>query len=317
MMDEQREFIVSTEEAGLRLDLFLTRRMPDWSRSQIQHLVRSRRITLDDRPATKAGEAVQAGTRIRVRAERDELRAEAEELPLEIVYEDSDLIVINKRAGMVVHVGAGVKSGTLVNALLHHLGGPERLSSAGGALRPGIVHRLDRMTSGLVVVAKNDAAHRALAEQFKSREILKTYLALLHGTLRNAEGKIARTVGRDPRRRVRMKAGGLHAREAVTEYRVLRRFARYTLVDAHPHTGRTHQLRVHFASIGHPVVGDTLYGAPARISLASGTVDTLARNFLHAAAIEFRHPQTEQALRFEAPLPAELEKFLASVEDSA
>ncbi len=315
MMDERREFVVRAEEAGLRLDVFLTRRMPDWSRSQIQRLVRLEMIAVNGRLARKAGEEIEPGNRVAVQAERGELHAAPEPLPLEIVYEDADLLVVNKPAGMVVHIGAGVKSGTLVNALLHHLGTAERLSSAGGELRPGIVHRLDRMTSGLVLVAKNDAAHRALAAQFKSRDVHKTYLALVHGSMRSASGEIARAVGRDPRRRVRMKAGGLRPREAVTAYRVLRRFARYTLVEAHPRTGRTHQLRVHFASLGHPIVGDTLYGAPARIRVSSGTEETLARNFLHAAAIEFRHPKSGEVMRFQAPLPPELEDFLKTIDD--
>lgn len=313
-MSEKLEFIVGTAEAGERLDIFLARRMPDWSRSQVRRLVQSGRVAVEGRAARKAGQEIQAGERISVRAERDEPRAVAEELPLEIIYEDGDLLVVNKPAGMVVHIGAGVKSGTLVNALLHHLGGAERLSTAGGALRPGIVHRLDKMTSGLVLVAKNDVAHRALAAQFKSRSVRKTYLALVHGRVENAGGEIARPVGRDPRRRVRMKAGGLRAREAVTAYRVLRRFEHFTLVEAHPRTGRTHQIRVHFASIGHPIVGDTLYGAPGRVKIKAKERDTLGRNFLHAAGIEFLHPRTERAMSFQSPLPGELREFLETLE---
>jgi 23S rRNA pseudouridine1911/1915/1917 synthase len=315
-MSETFEFTVSDVDSGLRLDLYLARRMPDWSRSQIQRLVRSGLVSAGGRTARKAGEKVGAGDRVTVRPERQELCAVAEELPLEIVYEDFDFLVVNKPAGMVVHVSAGVKSGTLVNALLHHLGGAARLSGAGGALRPGIVHRLDRMTSGLVIVAKNDLAHRALAGQFKSRQVKKTYLLLVHGHVKSASGEIARAVGRDPRRRVRMKAGGLRPREAVTAYRVLRRFTNYTLVEAHPRTGRTHQLRVHFASLGHPIVGDTLYGAPARVTLGSKRLATLGRNFLHAAAIEFLHPRTGQAMSFKSPLPPELQDFLQSAEQS-
>jgi 23S rRNA pseudouridine1911/1915/1917 synthase len=307
---QQREFIVQPEEAGLRVDIFLTSKMPDWTRSQVQRLVREGLVRVDGRVARKAGEAVEPGRRITVRAVRAELRAEAENLPLEIVYEDADLAVVNKPAGMIVHAGAGVKSGTLVNALLHHLGGAERLSAAGGALRPGIVHRLDRMTSGLVLVAKNDFAHRALAAQFKSREVRKTYVALVHGRVAKERGEIVRTVGRDPRKRIKMKAGGLRSREASTDYRVVRRFAHFTLVEAHPRTGRTHQLRVHLASIGHPVTGDTLYGAPTRIKIGATTRDTLARTFLHAAAIEFQHPRLEKPMKFEAPLPQELDDFL-------
>lgn len=312
-MPEDYEFTAGAEDAGRRLDVFLARHMPDWSRSQIQRLVKSGRVWVEGSAAQKPGQKMEPGYSVKVRAEHEALHATAEDLPLEIVYEDADLLVINKPAGMVVHAGAGVKSGTLVNALLHHLGAA-RLSSAGGEFRPGIVHRLDRMTSGLVIVAKNDFAHRALAAQFKSRQVKKTYLVLVHGRVKQASGEIARAVGRDPHRRVRMKAGGLRPRAAVTAYRVLRRFDSFTFVEAHPQTGRTHQLRVHFASLGHPIVGDTLYGAPARLKSGSTAEATLGRNFLHAAAVEFHHPKSGEALRFETPLPAELEDFLGALE---
>jgi 23S rRNA pseudouridine1911/1915/1917 synthase len=312
-MPEVYEFTAGADDAGTRLDVFLARRMPDWSRSQIQRLVKSGRVWVEGRTAEKSGQRIETGDAVKVRAERQALRATAEELPLEIVYEDADLLVINKSAGMVVHVGAGVTSGTLVNALLHHLGAA-RLSSAGGELRPGIVHRLDRMTSGLVIVAKNDFAHRALAAQFKSRQVKKTYLLLVHGSVKEASGEIARAVGRDPHRRVRMKAGGLRPRAAVTAFRVLRRFDHFTLIEAHPQTGRTHQLRVHFASLGHPIVGDTLYGAPSRLKIGPVEAATLGRHFLHAAAVEFHHPKTAEGMRWEAPLPVELEDFLRALE---
>jgi 23S rRNA pseudouridine1911/1915/1917 synthase len=249
--------------------------------------------------------------RIEVRAEREEPRAEPEDLPLAIVYEDPDLLVVNKPAGMVVHMGAGVKSGTLVNALLHHVA---TLSGVGGELRPGIVHRLDKMTSGLVIVAKNDAAHRRLSEQFKSREVHKTYVALVHGRVAQDCGQISKPVGRDPLRRTRMKAGGIAARQALTRYRVVRRLPHFTLVEAQPETGRTHQIRVHLASGGHPVVGDTTYGAPTKLRLEGREAPTLTRTFLHAAKLVFQHPRTGQSLNFEAPLPEELTAFLHQVE---
>jgi len=306
-MAEQREFVVTQDESGLRLDVFLAARIPDWSRSQLQDLMRRGLVTIGARPARKAGERIEAGDRISVCLERRELRARPEALPLSIVYQDEDLVVVDKPAGMVVHVGAGVKQGTLVNALLHHIG---TLSSAGGELRPGIVHRLDRMTSGLVIVAKNDAAHRALAVQFKSRAIRKTYLALVHGRVVKDAGEIARPIGRDPVRRVRMKAGGLGAREALTRYKVVRRFPHFTLLEAEPRTGRTHQIRVHLASIGHPLVGDTLYGAPGKLRLGTREVPILARTFLHAAALEFRHPRTGATMTVKSPLPPDLNSFL-------
>jgi len=309
-MSDLREFIVSAESADTRVDVFLARHMPDWSRSQIQRLIRAGLVTMDARSARKAGEAVEAGQRVTVRVERQEIRAAPEALPLSIVYEDADLVVVSKSAGMVVHVGAGVKTGTLVNALLHHIG---TLSTAGGELRPGIVHRLDKMTSGLVIVAKNDFAHRALAAQFKGRDVHKTYTLLVHGRVAKDSGEIAAPVGRDPIRRVRMKVGGIRPREALTRYRVLRRFPCFTLLEAEPRTGRTHQIRVHFASLGHPVVGDTLYGAPGKLRIAGREETTLNRNFLHASAIEFRHPRTEALVSLRAPLPIELERFLSTL----
>jgi 23S rRNA pseudouridine1911/1915/1917 synthase len=310
-MTPAREFVVPAEAAGERLDVFLARRMPDWSRSQIQRLIRQGAVTLNAAPARKAGEEIEVGTCIEVQAEREDLRATPEDLPLAVVYEDADLLVVNKAAGMVVHVGAGVKSGTLVNALLHHAAA---LSGVGGELRPGIVHRLDKMTSGLVIVAENDAAHRCLSEQFKSREVHKTYVALVHGRVANDHGQVSKPVGRDPLRRTRMKAGGIAAREAMTRYRVLRRFAHFTLVEAEPETGRTHQIRVHLAAIGHPVVGDLTYGAPARIRIGGREEATLSRTFLHAARLAFKHPRTGEELSFEAPLPEELEATLRRVE---
>ncbi|MFB3924280.1 MAG: RluA family pseudouridine synthase [Terriglobia bacterium] len=294
----------------MRVDVFLARRVPEFSRTQVQRLIRSGLVKIGERAAAKAGETLTAGVIIQVRAEREEIRASPEALPIEIVYEDSDLVVVNKPAGMVVHVGAGVKSGTLVNALLHQIG---ELSTEGGEFRPGIVHRLDRMTSGLVVVAKNDFTHRALAAQFKGREVHKTYTLLVHGRVAKDAGEISKPVGRDPVRRIRMKAGGIAPREALTRFRVLRRFPHFTLVAAEPQTGRTHQLRVHFSAIGHPIVGDTLYGAPGKLSLMGREEKTLGRNFLHASAIEFQHPRSGQKFRAEAPLPAELDGFLKTV----
>jgi 23S rRNA pseudouridine1911/1915/1917 synthase len=312
-----REFVVPAEAAGDRLDVFLARQMRDWSRSQIQHLIREGGVTLDGQRARKAGEEIKSGIRISVCAQRDEPHATPEDLPLDIIYEDADLLVVNKAAGMVVHVGAGVKSGTLVNALLHHIAA---LSRAGGELRPGIVHRLDKMTSGLVLVAKTDPAHRRLSEQFKAREVRKTYLALVHGRMASDSGQITKPVGRDPVRRTRMKVGGIAARAALTRYRVVRRFRHYSLLEAEPQTGRTHQIRVHLASLGHPVVGDTTYDAPAKLRSEGREEAALPvspgqvrRTFLHAAKLEFAHPITGVPLQFEAPLPDELAAFLAQL----
>jgi len=264
------------------------------------------------------------------------LKAMAEAIPLDVVYEDDDLAVINKPAGMMVHAGSGQNDdarsrGTLVNALLHRF---QALSSTGGELRPGIVHRLDKDTSGLIVVAKNDRVHAALARLFSGRHIRKTYVALVQGAVASDKGTISAAIGRDRIRRTRMTARPTqNARTAVSHYEVVRRlttrFGKFTLLKVRIETGRTHQIRVHMASIGHPVVGDTLYGAAgqlteATISSAPGLNQNkkaepeplrLGRNFLHAAELEFEHPATGKPLALEAPLPAELAAFLSRLEE--
>jgi 23S rRNA pseudouridine1911/1915/1917 synthase len=224
------------------------------------------------------------------------LKAEAEDLPIEVLYEDAAVIGINKRAGMAVHTGAGLHSGTLVNALLHRF---EALSTEGGDERPGIVHRLDKETSGVLVVARTDAAHRHLAEQFQSRTVEKVYLALVHGVVKSDTGTVEKPITRDPVRRTRMTCKLAAGRHAITHWTVLRRFARHTMLEVRIGTGRTHQIRVHLASLGHPIVGDTLYGAPASKILP-------ARFFLHAARLSFLSPANEKVVTLTAPLPAEL-----------
>jgi 23S rRNA pseudouridine1911/1915/1917 synthase len=233
------------------------------------------------------------------------LRATAEDIPLTVLYEDPDVVAIDKPPGMVVHAGAGVHSGTLVNALLHRFG---RLSQVGDPLRPGIVHRLDRYTSGVLLVAKTDAAHRALAAQFAGREVEKVYLALVHGEVEQERGRIEKPISRDPVRRVRMTARLASGRAAWSEYRVVRRIPGFTLVEVRIGTGRTHQIRVHMASIGHPVAGDRLYGAPAK---APGQPEP-GRYFLHAHRIRFRQPRTGEEITVVSPLAADLEQWLSS-----
>ncbi len=235
-------------------------------------------------------------------AEPPPLKAFAEELPFEVLYEDEAVIAVNKPAGMVVHAGAGNYAGTLVNALLHRYGS---LSQTSGPLRPGIVHRLDRFTSGVILVARTDAAHRALAAQFAARTVEKTYLALVHGAVKAEQGRVDKPVTRDPVRRVRMTAALGRGREARSEYRVLRRCQDYTLLEVRIGTGRTHQIRVHLASIGHPVAGDRLYGAPAK-----APVPAPGRYFLHAQRLRFVSPGTGGAVTVEAPLPADLVAWL-------
>lgn len=307
-----REFVAVVEDTGQRLDVFLAEHMPDWSRSQLQQLIRSGLAKIDGQPARKGGTKVEAGNHVSILAKHEPLNAFPEELPLTIVYEDDDLAVVDKPAGMSVHIGVGTKSGTLVNALLFHLG--NGLSAVAGEMRPGIVHRLDKMTSGLIVVAKNDAAHRALADQFRARTVHKHYQTLVHGRVEAEQGKIEAAVGRDPVKRARMRVGGIGAREALTLYRVIRRFHHFTLLDVEPRTGRTHQIRVHFAHLHHPVVGDRMYGAPAKVRIGSQDRATLDRNFLHAAQLEFTHPRSGEPCSFKSPLPSRLSAFLDLLE---
>jgi 23S rRNA pseudouridine1911/1915/1917 synthase len=309
---------VPAEHAGGRLDRFLVAQVPGVSRARIQQLIADRKVRVN-------GTAAKPSLRLR---EHDQvellgppqpppLKAFAEDIPLDVVYEDDALAVINKPAGMVVHAGAGVRSrsGTLVNALLHRFGA---LSGAGGELRPGIVHRLDKDTSGLIVVAKNDLAHRRLAEQFSRRQVKKTYIALVHGWMKPDRGTIASAIARDRIRRTRMTARARGGREAVSHWRVLRRiqarFGNFSLLELKIDTGRTHQIRVHLASLGHPVVGDALYGAPRELKDTRGGKLALGRNFLHAAAIGLMHPVTGAPLVFARPLPPDLEDFLNRLE---
>lgn len=336
------------EDAGMRLDQFLVGHMPDVSRVRVQQLLEQEKILVNGKVA-KPSLKLRGGERISVlgKVQPEPLKAFAEDIPLDIVYEDDDLAVVNKPAGMLVHAGAGTgddprNRGTLVNALLHHF---RTLSNLNGELRPGIVHRLDKDTSGLVVIAKNDVAHRKLADQFSLREVSKRYIALVHGWPKQDSGTINEAISRDEARRTRMTTRGYGGRTAVSHYRVVERFAspygKFSLVEVKIDTGRTHQIRVHMSSLGHAVVGDTLYGAPTVLSpltlereahgtsistrneakkaaakkarVEDGKTMALARNFLHAAAIEFKHPRKGTALAFERPMPEELEVFLAKL----
>jgi 23S rRNA pseudouridine1911/1915/1917 synthase len=286
-------------DRGKRLDHFLQEHLPEYSRSRIQDWVKSGRVLVDS-GVQKASFTLRGGESIEVEpGELPALRAFAEEIPLDILYADSDVIAVNKPAGIAVHAGAGRHSGTLVNALLHHF---QSLSTVGGDERPGIVHRLDRETSGVLIVARTDAAHRHLASQFSHREVTKVYLALVEGEVQRAQGRIDAPITRDPVRRTRMTSRLQHGRSALTEYKVLERFPKKTLVEVRIGTGRTHQIRVHMSSIRHPVAGDTLYGAAAA---------SYGRFFLHARSIEFTSPSTGERLKIEAPLPEDLQRWLA------
>jgi len=297
-------------DSGRRLDLFLAERVQELSRTRIQELVREGHVRVDGRIA-KVSHRISAGEAVEIEAlPRPAPVAEAEDLPLDVLLVDEDFVIVNKPAGMVVHAGAGHSRGTLVNALLHRLG---NLSTAGGVLRPGIVHRLDRETSGAMVVARNDQSHENLSEQFRTRNVRKLYLALVHGKIARDSGTITLPISRDPQRRTRMTARVAKGRHARTDWRVVARLDRSTLVEAVLHTGRTHQIRAHFAAIGHPVVGDTLYGAPRGLHAGKRELPLLARNFLHAARIGFSHPRSGAWVEVRAPLPKELRVYFDEV----
>ncbi|HTT66231.1 MAG TPA: RluA family pseudouridine synthase [Bryobacteraceae bacterium] len=297
------QFSTANEQAGKRLDQALHELLPAFSRARLQDWIRRGRVLVNGSRA-RASRVLRVGDRLDVEpAAPPPLHAEPEAIPLSVLYEDDDLAAIDKPAGMVVHAGAGVHSGTLVNALLGRF---QSLSGVGGDLRPGIVHRLDRFTSGVILVAKHDAAHRALAAQFAGRHVEKTYLALVHGAVQPDSGRIEKPITRDPRHRTRMTARLARGRAAWTAYRVLRRFPGFTFLEVRIGTGRTHQIRVHLASIGHPVAGDRLYGAPAGKEIQPPR----GRFFLHAHRIHFPHPSTGKPVEIESPLPADLRHWM-------
>jgi 23S rRNA pseudouridine1911/1915/1917 synthase len=306
-------FSITEPEAGERLDTFLSARIEGWSRARLQRLIEDGDVFVNAREA-KPAYKLRAGDTIEI-----ELTAAPaaefvpENIPIEVVHEDDDLIVVNKPAGIVVHPAAGLSSGTLANALAFHF---QQLSSAGGAARPGIVHRLDKGTSGLLVVAKSETAHESLADQFRAREVFKSYLALVHGQVEKRTGEIDQPIARDPRNRTRMAIvrGG---RAALSLYRIREAFGRFTLLEVELKTGRTHQIRVHLAWLRHPVVGDEVYGGGRDKTVSDpqirSAIAKLKRQFLHAAQLGFRHPRTKEQMLFRAPLPHELQKLLDSI----
>ncbi len=325
-MPEQFPILITVppEGSGKRLDQFLATHIQETSRARVQQLISEKKVLVDDAPA-KASLRLRGAERIAIlgAVQLAPLRAIPEEIPLDVVFEDDDLAVINKPAGMMVHAGAGATEaqrnrGTLVNALLHRF---RKLSGVGGELRPGIVHRLDKSTSGLIVVAKNDEAHRRLSAQFARREVKKKYIALAHGWLKQDKGTISSAISRDRVHRTKMTARRETGREAITHYVIKKRIdsplGKFTLVELKIDTGRTHQIRVHLSTLGHPVVGDALYGAPRILRGKNQSIETLARNFLHAASLKFQHPRTAEELSFSAQLPVELQEFLDRIDDVA
>ncbi|MBV9957241.1 MAG: RluA family pseudouridine synthase [Acidobacteria bacterium] len=311
---ETFELRIEAADAGARLDAFLAAQIEHWSRARIQRLIEDGDVVVNGR-TIKPSYKLRAGDLLEVElVEPTRTTFAPEPIPLEIIHEDEELVVVNKPAGLVVHPGAGIASGTLANALAYHF---QQLSQRGGATRPGIVHRLDKDTSGLIVVAKTEEAHEKLAAQFREREVFKSYVALAHGRFAEEQGRIEQPIARDPRQRTRMAVvrGG---RPALSLYQVRRNFERFTLLDVEIRTGRTHQIRVHLQWLKHPVVGDETYGGgrdktipDARLRAA---VSKLGRLFLHAAQLGFHHPRTGKAVRFKAPLPAELTALLDLLE---
>jgi 23S rRNA pseudouridine1911/1915/1917 synthase len=301
------DFEVPPEYERQRLDRFLVSVLGDLSRSQIQRLIADGHVTVANRSA-RANLAMHEGDRVSVDIpDAEPSTVESEALPIDIVFQDADVAVLNKPAGMVVHPAAGHASGTLVNALLHHL---TDLSGIGGELRPGIVHRLDRGTSGLMVVAKNDAAHQELARQFHDREVEKEYIALVWGVVQ-AGRRIDAAIGRDTVNRQKMSARARHARHAVTRITRAHHLPGLTLCQVAIHTGRTHQIRVHLSAIGHPIVGDAMYGGVhRRVAGDIRAIQRLERPFLHAARLVFHHPRDQRRMEFIAPLPDDLQSVL-------
>lgn len=307
-------FQVDDVDADTRLDAYLAARVEGWSRSRLQRLI-------DDGDVLANGHTVKASYKLRA---NDEIEVELtppalsnftpENIPLDIVFEDDDLIVINKPAGLVVHPAAGIQSGTLANALAYHF---QQLSTRAGAIRPGIVHRLDKDTSGLLVAAKTESSHESLADQFRAREVFKSYVALVYGVVKQQEGRIEQPIARDPRNRTRMAivAGG---RGALSLYKVRRSYGSFTLLDVEIKTGRTHQIRVHLSWLKHPVVGDELYAGGRDNNLQDvrlrAQIRKLNRQFLHAEQLKFAHPKTGAQMEFVAPLPTELVGLLEQLE---
>ena len=312
-MPESISLHVQENEAGQRLDVFVTRGVQSASRSAVQRWIESGGVKVDGR-LQKANYPVREGQTVSVAPpEPEPVDVVAQAIPLRIIHEDDELVVIDKSAGMVVHPGAGNPSGTLVNALLHHF----RQVSRTHTVRPGIVHRLDKATSGLMVVAKSDRVHDFLARQFKERRVEKHYMALVYGRLQRRRGVVDVPVGRDPWARTKISVRGRKRRHAVTKYRVLRYYSHFTFVEVLPETGRTHQIRVHFQHLGHPLVGDETYGGKAdRLSNdveLRNRIRKLGRHFLHAGRLCFVHPSSHQPVQYETPLAPELAEFLSGL----
>jgi 23S rRNA pseudouridine1911/1915/1917 synthase len=309
-MDDTRQCCtVTDEDRGVRLDVFVPRKYPFFSRSRVKKLIDDGEIQVNGAPVSKAGLKLRSGDIVEIAMrEAQPSTVLAQDIPLQILYEDRHLLVIDKPAGMVIHPAPGHREGTLVNAILHHC---DDLSGIGGVIRPGIVHRLDKETSGVLLVAKNDETHRHLSDQFKGHRVRKTYKALVFGSPREDEGVIALPVGRHPADRKKMSTNSRRGKEAVTRWRVVERYGEVTLLDVGIETGRTHQIRVHLSNLGYPVIGDRVYGGLGRlksikdVSLRS-RLSAMPRQALHAWRIGFTHPVEDREMEFTAPLPEDM-----------
>lgn len=303
-------FKAGPEDAGMRLDRFLAERACEFSRTTLQHLIKDGRLLLNRVRVTIPKTKIGTGDILELDIPAPEpLSLNPESIALDIIFEDNSILVINKPAGMVVHPGAGHETGTMVHALLHHC---HDLSGIGGKLRPGIVHRLDKDTSGLIVVAKNDMAHQALARQFSNRKITKCYITVVAGRMNDLSGIIESPVGRHPIHRKKMAAGVSRGKIAMTRWTLKKELAGASLLGIRILTGRTHQIRVHMASLNHPVLGDLLYGGPSVIRLQGGNIE-IARQMLHAAELGIRHPVSGERMHWQASVPSDMKQVIAAL----
>lgn len=300
--EQKYEIEIDAEQQGVRIDLVLSTALEETSRSFIQKLFEKEKISVNGKICDSKKYKVKIGDCIEISIPEPEILAvEAEDIPLDIVYEDEDVLVVNKPKGMVVHPAVGNYNGTLVNAIMYHCG--DRLSSINGVIRPGIVHRIDKDTSGLLMIAKNDAAHESLSKQLAEHSITRKYRALVYHNFKEDEGTVDAPIGRDPKNRLRQAVTDQNSKHAVTHYRILERFGAYTLIEAELETGRTHQIRVHMAHLKHPLVGDVVYGPKKHTIKADGQM-------LHAKVLGFIHPRTGEYMEFDSDLPAYFEDIL-------
>lgn len=303
--DEKYTFIIDEDNKSTRIDSVLSLLLPDISRSFIQKLIENGAVSVNEKPCLSKKYKAELMDRIEITVpEPEPLDIEAEDIPLDIVYEDDDVLVVNKPAGMVVHPAVGNYTGTLVNAIMYHCG--DRLSSINGVIRPGIVHRIDKDTSGLLMIAKTDRAHESLSAQLAEHSITRRYIALTYNNFSDDEGTVDVPIGRDTKNRLKRAVNGEKSKRAVTHWKVLERFGRYTLIEARLETGRTHQIRVHMSYINHALVGDMIYGPKKQQLTENGQL-------LHAAVIGFVHPVTEEYMEFSAPLPEHFEAILKKI----